>query len=101
MSSWMRGKRVLGAGALVLAMWNFGLVANVGVAQASPSVPESSASAAASISPQIAVSFPGFSEPTTSPPDTTVAASPSEVMEVVNTNYVITSRKPQPKPSHR
>lgn len=52
----------------------------------------SSAPAAPSTTPQVLTSFAGYSEPVTSPPDTTLAASPTEVMELVNDNYLITGR---------
>lgn len=74
--------------------WGLALISGAAPAGAASSLSTSPSPepAAASTTPQILTSFPGYSEPVTSPPDTTLAASPTQVMELVNDNYLITDR---------
>ena len=58
---------------------------------AAPDLP-SAAGATLSTAPEILTAFPGTFSAETSPPNTTVAASPARVVQLTNLNYAITNR---------
>jgi hypothetical protein len=78
----------------LFALGVVGLLGGVPAKADSPSSPLVSP-AVVSAAPQILASFPGYFSAETSPPDTTLAASPTQVMEVLNVGYSITSRTGQ------
>jgi hypothetical protein len=72
-------------------IWTLGLA---GDATANPQavLPVHTIAAPSSATPVITASFEGYSSDANSPPDTTLAASPTEAMEVLNEGYLITNR---------
>jgi hypothetical protein len=72
----------------------------VGLLGGVPASADSGSSAVATTSgtspaPQLLASFPGYFSAENSPPDTTLAASPTQVMEILNEGYAITNRTGQ------
>jgi hypothetical protein len=85
----MRPNRAIAV--LLVVVWGIFLAEGVPIADATPDQLGASGSTV-SVAPEILTEFPGTFSAENSPPSTTVAASPTRVVQLTNLDYAITNR---------